>query len=46
MATGRLLDPVIRPRGVLARITGLSPNGAVPLEQLSRDLDFRAGSPG
>jgi thioester reductase-like protein/phosphoserine phosphatase len=40
IATGRLLDPVIRPRGVLARITGLSPNGQVPLEQLGRDLDF------
>ena len=40
IATGRLLDPVIRPRGVLARITGLSPNGQVPLERLGRDLDF------
>jgi len=40
IATGRLLDPVIRPRGVLARVTGLSPNGRVPLERLCRDLDF------
>ncbi len=40
MATGRLLDPVIRPRGALARITGLSPNGRAPLERLCRDLDF------
>ncbi len=40
MATGRLLDPVIRPRGALARITGLSPNGQVPLQQLCRDLDI------
>ncbi|HYN15460.1 MAG TPA: SDR family oxidoreductase [Terriglobales bacterium] len=40
MATGRLLDPVIRPRGALARITGLSPNGQAPLERLCRDLDF------
>jgi len=40
MATGRLLDPVIRPRGVLARITGLSPNGQVPIERLCRDLGF------
>jgi len=40
MATGRLLDPVIRPRGVLARITGLSPNGQVPLKQLGCDLGF------
>ena len=39
MATGRLLDPVIRPRGALARITGLSPNGQVPLQRLCRDLD-------
>ena len=41
MATGRLLHPVIRPRGVLARITGQSPNGAVPLGQLCHDLNFR-----
>ena len=27
MATGRLLDPVIRPRGVFARITGAGPDG-------------------
>jgi long-chain acyl-CoA synthetase len=40
MATGRLLDPVIRPRGALARITGLSPNGQVPLERLCHDLDY------
>ncbi len=40
LATGRLLHPVIRPRGALARITGLSPNGQVPLDQLCRDLDF------
>ena len=40
ISTGRLLDPVIRPRGVLARITGLSPNGQVPLERLCRDLNF------
>ena len=40
MATGRLLDPVIRPRGALARITGFSPNGQVPLERLCRDLNF------
>lgn len=40
IATGRLLHPVIRPRGVLARITGRSPNGQVPLERLCEDLDF------
>jgi long-chain acyl-CoA synthetase len=42
MATGRLLHPVVRPRGALARITGRSPNGQVPLERLCRDLDFVA----
>jgi thioester reductase-like protein len=40
IATGRLLHPVIRPRGALARITGLSPNGQAPIERLCRDLDF------
>ena len=40
MATGRLVDPVIRPRGALARITGASPNGEVPLERLCQDLGF------
>ena len=28
IATGRLLDPVIRPRGVFARITGAGPDGS------------------
>ena len=40
MATGRLLDPVIRPRGALARITGLSPNGEVSQPRLCHDLDL------
>jgi len=39
-ATGRLLDPVIRPRGLFARITGRNPNGQRTLEQLARDLDL------
>jgi thioester reductase-like protein len=38
IATGRLLDPVIRPRGALARITGTGPDGARSPEQLARDL--------
>jgi long-chain acyl-CoA synthetase len=38
LATGRLLDPVIRPRGGLARILGGNPDGSVPLEKLGRDL--------
>jgi thioester reductase-like protein len=38
MATGRLLDPVIRPRGVFARITGAGPDGRRAPGQLVRDL--------
>jgi long-chain acyl-CoA synthetase len=33
-----LLDPVIRPRGVFARITGVGPDGTRAPEQLVRDL--------
>jgi len=40
IATGRLIDPVIRPRGALARITGTGPDGARSPEQLARDLGF------
>jgi thioester reductase-like protein len=40
MATGRLLDPVIRPRGAFARITGAGPDGQRSPEQLTRDLDL------
>jgi thioester reductase-like protein len=43
-ATGRLIHPVVRPRGPLARITGGQSDGRVPLEKLCRDLDF-AGRP-
>ncbi|HVB33144.1 MAG TPA: SDR family oxidoreductase [Patescibacteria group bacterium] len=39
-ATGRLLDPVIRPRGALALIVGENPNGRVEFEKLARDLGF------
>jgi thioester reductase-like protein len=38
IATGRLLDPVIRPRGMFARITGAGPDGTRSPEQLGRDL--------
>jgi thioester reductase-like protein len=41
VATGRLLSPVIRPRGLFARITGASPDGRRSETQLVRDLDFR-----
>ncbi len=38
IATGRLLDPVIRPRGVFARITGTGSDGKREPEQLVSDL--------
>src|SRR2546430_6708476 len=40
MATGRLLGPIIRPRGFFARITGAGPDGTRSAEQLARDLDL------
>jgi thioester reductase-like protein len=40
MATGRLIEPVIRPRGAFARITGAGPNGQRSPEQLVRDLNL------
>jgi thioester reductase-like protein len=42
MATGRLLDPVIRPRGVFARITGAGADGRRGADQLIRDLSLAA----
>ena len=40
MATGRLIDPVIRPRGPLARLTGSAPDGRVSRERLVKNLGF------
>jgi hypothetical protein len=40
LATGRLLDPVIRPRGIFARMGGLSTDGRVSRDRLVRDLGF------
>jgi alcohol-forming fatty acyl-CoA reductase len=40
LATGRLLDPVIRPRGAFAKVTGRQPNGRVSREILLRSLGF------
>src|SRR5262249_40508089 len=40
IATGRLLDPVIRPRGAFARITGAGPDGRRDSERLVRDLEL------
>ncbi|MGH9579351.1 MAG: haloacid dehalogenase-like hydrolase, partial [Terriglobales bacterium] len=43
LATGRLLDPVIRPRGGLARFLGGNPDGRVEPQKLARDLDLAQG---
>ncbi len=40
LATGRLLDPVIRPRGALALLLGEDPDGRVSFEKLARDLGY------
>jgi len=40
LATGRLLNPVIRPRGGLARLIGRNPDGRVSGDELSRRLGF------
>lgn len=40
IATGRLLDPVIRSRGIFARITGAQADGRRSSQQLVRDLDL------
>jgi len=40
MATGRLLDPVIRPRGAFARIREESPDGRRAPKTLARQLDI------
>ncbi len=39
-ATGRLRDPVIRPRGPLARLIGTNPDGAIARERLVKALGF------
>ncbi len=40
IATGRLLDPVIRPRGGLALLLSGNPDGRVSFERAARDLGF------
>ena len=40
LATGRLLSPVIRPRGGYARLLSLKVDGRVAIEKLERDLGF------
>jgi thioester reductase-like protein len=43
IATGRLLKPVIRPRGLFAHITGAGADGRRTPERLARDLDLAGG---
>src|SRR5205807_2442109 len=40
VATGRLLAPVIRPRGLFARITGAGPDGRREPKRLVRELNL------
>ncbi len=40
IATGRLLDPVIRPRGPFARLRAEQPDGRLSRAELLRDLGF------
>ncbi|HKW88900.1 MAG TPA: SDR family oxidoreductase [Candidatus Acidoferrales bacterium] len=40
LSTGRLLVPVIRPRGPLAKLIGRNPDGSVSRERLARNLGF------
>jgi fatty acyl-CoA reductase len=40
IATGRMLDPVIRPRGIFARIRASGLDGVRAPEKLARDLGF------
>ncbi|HEY7351884.1 MAG TPA: SDR family oxidoreductase [Terriglobales bacterium] len=38
IATGRLLEPIIRPRGIFARISSAGPDGQLSSERLAKDL--------
>ncbi len=41
IATGRLLGPVIRPRGIFARVSSAGPDGTRSSERLAHDLGAR-----
>jgi alcohol-forming fatty acyl-CoA reductase len=45
VATGRLLDPVIRPRGLFVRITGRGRDGRRDLARLARELGLWSTEP-
>src|SRR5947208_4578323 len=38
IATGRLLEPIIRPRGIFARVSSAGPDGTRDIQQLAHDL--------
>ena len=40
IATGRLLNPVIRPRGAMAKLSGNNPDGRIDAPLLARNLGF------
>lgn len=42
LATGRLLSPVIRPRGAYAFFVPLKTDGSIPFDRLAEDLDMSA----
>jgi long-chain acyl-CoA synthetase len=42
LATGRLIEPIIRPRGAFAKLTGTKPDGRISAERLARQLGFAA----
>src|SRR5947208_8501890 len=44
IATGRLLEPVIRPRGIFARVSSSGPDGACALQKLAHDVGASAES--
>jgi long-chain acyl-CoA synthetase len=44
IATGRLLDPVIRPRGIFARVASGGPDGTRSVQRLAHDLGTRPGT--
>jgi alcohol-forming fatty acyl-CoA reductase len=45
VATGRLLDPVVRPRGLWVRLTGRSRDGRRDLARLARELGLWSTEP-
>src|SRR5437667_1110143 len=44
IATGRLLEPVVRPRGIFARISSAGPDGSRSLRKLAHDVGSSAES--